>query len=204
ADVVGRLRERVGREPRPREDQPAEMLSSRVDRVERDRGACADDADRAGDEPVGGDERDPTIDAEPGRILVPATHAEELRRRLHELGRETEALPGERGQPDAELRARDVRDEQPLEPLGQRAVERVERTRRRFDVQRVAAGAELAADDLRPLDPRVADVDDEAGHGARTLTSPASTRLRAPPAVSTSSAPSASMPSAVAAISPAG
>ena len=49
----------------------------------------------------------------------------------------------------------------------------------------------------RPLDARVADVDEQRHAPLRTLTSPATTRRRSPPAVSTSSAPSASMPTAV-------
>ena len=76
------------------------------------------------------------------------------------------------------------------------------RERRDRGVERVAmhgaaAAHEPAVRERRPLDARVADVDEHRHRPLRTLTSPATTRRRSPASVSTSSAPSLSMPSAV-------
>src|SRR5262249_20315643 len=98
----------------------------------------------------------------------------------------------------------DVRDDRPRDSIRQRGGEARERALGRVAVHGIADAREAAILDFRPLDPCVADVDQDLHQALRTLTSPEITRRRAPFTVSMSSAPSPSMPRAVPLVGAAG
>src|SRR6185312_3697678 len=127
--------------------------------------------------------------------------AEALRARGDEL--DGGAAVHDRSQPSRHRIAGDVRNDDARDRARQFPGERLQRGIDDAAMHGVPVLTELLAVVQRPLDARVADVDERLHHALRTLTSPATTRRRAPGAVSISSAPSASMPSAVPVMAPA-
>src|SRR5690606_27997029 len=96
---------------------------------------------------------------------IRAAYAERFGRRVDELERDAEALPDDGLEPRGDVVPGDVRDDDPLHRrAGDGSHERGDRDVDVARVRRVAARVQTPSFGRRPLDARVADVDDDGGH----------------------------------------
>src|SRR5690606_26601695 len=103
ADVGRVLLERARGEVRARENEPAEMRAGRVDRVERDGRAGADDARRRTRAVMRRKHAEPSVDAQTRGLQVSAAHTELLSCDRREPRLDIEALAHGGGETPAEL-----------------------------------------------------------------------------------------------------